>query len=121
MTVLLKDPNAISNYFNDLVKDLGHRGSTFMDIDAVTHDREGDRFLIQEFKQPGEPVNKAQRETLNALTTLPRVQVWIIQRTQNRFVVEMTVCPHGRPEEVSVNIYRQRYARWWDCEAAIAG
>ncbi len=72
MTYRRNQPDAISNWLHDLEVGIGKRGSTFTDVDVITHDRDTHRFLFRELKQQNEPLNKAQRWTLSELAELPR-------------------------------------------------
>src|SRR4249920_812118 len=84
MTQLRCNPASISNYFDDLIRGIGKRVSTFTDIDAVTHDLDTKRFLFQEFKHEGEALCTAQRWVLNDLAHMPRCTVWIARVLDTR-------------------------------------
>lgn len=123
MTQLRKHRDAISNYFDDLVRGLGKRGSTFTDIDAVTHDKDTSRFLFQEFKQADEPLHPAQAMVLRDLAGLPRCTVWFVRRVPNGRIGWMEYRP-GAPqleEIITEREYKARFAAWWaNAKAAAA-
>lgn len=115
MTQLRKQKDAISNYFDDLVRGLGKRGSTFTDIDAITHDKDTSRFLFQEFKQPDEALHPAQAMVLRELAGLPRCTVWLVRRMRRNRIGWIDYRP-GSPqfeEIISEREYQTRYAAWW--------
>lgn len=120
MTVLRKDPGAISNYFNQLLDGLGKRGSSFMDVDAVSHDKDTGRFLFQEFKQPGEPLHPAQQMVLRELAGLPRCTVWFVRRLDRGCVGWVQYGDVRAEELLSEQEYQARFQRWWNNEPIIS-
>lgn len=111
MTQLRKFRDSISNYFDELEKGIGKRGSSFMDIDAVSHNADTGCFLFREFKEDGEPLGKGQRWTLRALSGLPRCTVWLVRRLNGGM---LGFAVSGKPEEViSEEEYRRRLRLWW--------
>jgi hypothetical protein len=114
MTQLRSNPAAISNYFDDLIRGIGKRGSTFTDIDAVTHDLDTKRFLFQEFKHEGEALCTAQRWVLNDLADLPRCTVWVarVLDTTPLTSIELEIVGHGT-RIVTEHGYRCLFAHWW--------
>lgn len=116
MTQLRKDADAISNYFDALTEGLGKRGSSFMDIDAVAHDKDSGRFLFIEFKQPDEPLHPAQLLVLRDLARLPRCTVWFLRRLA-REVIGWTQYGADRQEELlSEREFQDRYRAWWHAQ-----
>jgi hypothetical protein len=114
MTQLRKFRDSISNYFDELERGIGKRGSTFTDVDAVTHDMETGRFLFREFKYDGEPLDPAQEWVLKELAGLPRCTVWFLRRLPDS-LIGWSEFGSGRPEEViSEYEYRERLRRWWN-------
>jgi hypothetical protein len=119
VTQLRADKHAISNYFDELLRGLGKRGSSFMDLDAVTHDKDTKRFLFQEFKQPEEPLHPATAMVLRDLAGLERCTVWFVRRLPQRRIGWMEYRA-GAPqveEIISEAEYQARYRAWWGIEA----
>ena len=114
MTQLRKHRDAISNYFDVLERGIGKRGSTFTDVDAVTHDGDTGRFLFREFKQDGEPLHPAQLWVLRELAHLPGCTVWFVRkRSDGR--IGWAAFGSGRTEEViTAAEYRRRLQCWWE-------
>lgn len=125
MTIYQKDPDAISNWFNAQLKGIGHRGSSFTDIDflvvaALTHDGYSRRFLFQEFKRPHEETDPAQWWALADLARQPNTTVWLVRQCDGLHAVEHTVF-HDTPrsglltaETIALEEYRRRYFLWWE-------
>lgn len=114
MTQLRKFRDSISNYFDEVERGIGKRGSTFTDVDAVTHDMDTGRFLFREFKEQGEELDKAQRWVLEALAGLPRCTVWFVRRVDAGFI-GWAQFGSGRSEEIiSEHEYRRRLSAWWE-------
>lgn len=117
MTQLRKFRDSISNYFDEIERGVGHRGSTFTDVDAVSHDAQTRRFLFREFKEDGEALDKAQAWTLRELAGLPRCTVWFVRRRDDG-LIGFAVFGEGQPErEITVAEYRARLLRWWNNQA----
>jgi hypothetical protein len=117
----------VSNYFDDLVRGLGKRGSTFADIDAVSHDgsrldddRESDRFLLQEFKQEGESMPKGQKILLRALARVDLLTVWVVRRRSDGLIDWYDVARSHAIEPITETEYQRRYACWWAREDFMA-
>ena len=118
MTQLRKYRDSISNYFDELTQGLGKRDSSFIDIDACTHDKDTKRFLFQEFKQEGEPLHPAQRMVLRDLAGLPRCTVWFVRRI-GRGLIGWAEFGSGRVEEIiTEQTYKDRFSSWWRNETA---
>jgi len=110
------DPGRISNYFDKVLAGIGHRGSSFMDVDAVTHDGGTKRWLIQEFKHEGEPLDKAQHWMLKDLATLPKwFTVWVVVRRHDGQIGFAEYKPGQRVEAVTISVdeYQDRFRSWW--------
>lgn len=86
MTQLRRDQQAISNFFDRVLKGIGHRGSSFTDVDALTHDEATDRFLFQEFKNADEQLNRGQARLLKGLARREFCTVWCVRRLDDRHV-----------------------------------
>ena len=96
MTQLRKHRDAISNYFDQIERGIGKRGSTFTDVDAVSHDGDTRRFLFREFKQDGERLDPAQRWVLRELAHLPGCTVWFVRKRDDGRI-GWAVFGSGRP------------------------
>jgi hypothetical protein len=112
MTQLRFHPGSISNYFDTVLRGIGKRGSSFSDIDAVAHDRDTHRFLVQEFKREGETINQGQHWMLKDLAALPQhFTVWHVEK---RVDGQIGFAEFGSSSRViSVREYQARYAAWW--------
>ena len=104
----------LSNFFDDALKGIGKRGSTFADADAVTHDMDGDRFLFQEFKRDGEEIGKGQDLLLRGLSRRDFITVWAVKR-MNDGSLKWRDYALQRTEFISVAEYQRRFAGWWAC------
>lgn len=117
MTQHRNDPDKISNYFDRLLSGIGHRGSSFMDIDAVTHDGATHRWLLQEFKHEGEPLDKAQHWMLKDLAgELPKhFTVWVVVKREDGLIEFADYRPGQRVSAVTITVeeYRARFRCWW--------
>lgn len=113
MTQYRVNPNAKSNWFDTALRDIGHRGSSFCDIDACTHDEVTDRFLFQEFKRADEPMSLGQNRLLKGLARRDFLTVWCVRRRLDGGVDWYDVARGGPVEAISVEEYRARFARWW--------
>jgi hypothetical protein len=111
MTQRRNDRDAISNYFDEIERGIGKRGSSFTDVDAVTHDRDTDRFLFREFKHAGERLTDGQLIMLRALATLPNCTVWIVRKLDDGCIG--VGLPDRPQEQVTVADYRERLRCWW--------
>lgn len=115
----------ISNWFDSVLAGIGHRGSSFTDVDrlvirALTHDGFSRRFLFQEFKRPTEECSNGQWWALSDLARQPRTTVWLARQCDGLKSIELTVFfsePSAgllKAETLSLDAYRQRYADWWN-------
>lgn len=117
MTQLRKFRDSISNYFDDLTRGLGKRESSFMDLDAVSHDKDTGRFLFQEFKQPGELLHPAGRMVLRDLAKKPGCTVWFLRRLGSG-QIGFGAFGSGRRQEVITELeYQRRFRCWWAGES----
>lgn len=115
MTILRKDPDGISSYFDRLFQGVGHRGSSFTDVDRleVVHDGGTDRFLVMEFKELDEEVSAGQHRALCGLAALPNVDVWILRRAAPG-LIEQSRPPISSVEALDEGQLRRRFAEWWN-------
>jgi hypothetical protein len=112
MTQLRRAPEDISNYFDSLFAGVGHRGSSFTDIDGLVHDGKTSRFLFMEFKEPAELTSNGQRTALVSLSRLPSVDVWLLRRLDDGWIQKI-VLPTGDEETLSEAKIRLRFEEWW--------
>lgn len=112
MTQLRRCKCGISNYFDTILQGIGHRGSSFTDVDAVAHDGRTHRFLFQEFKQDGEPLHPSQHWMLKDLVAIPaHFTVWLMVKRRDG---QIGWSEFGHAERViSVAEYQGRVAAWW--------
>lgn len=114
MSQLRKFRDAVSNYFDEIERGIGPRGSTFTDVDAVSHDAPTKRFLFREFKNGMEPLDKAQAWVCRDLATLDRCTVWFVRRRDDG-LIGFAVFGSGQPEaEITVDEYLDHLRRWWN-------
>lgn len=115
MTQLRSQRGAISNFFDRVLSGIGHRGSSFMDIDAVTHDGSTGRFLVQEFKQAGEAMTRGQYWMLRDLgTKLPsHFTVWMVRRLNDEQIEWADASDEHSRCVLTVPEYRQKFSDWW--------
>lgn len=106
----------ISNYFNGLLAGIGHRGSSFTDIDAVTHDGHTGRWLLQEFKGPTESVDKSQDWHMGAIAEQPRFTSWLVRRLGGGRIGWRSYAPGATAYEevITEDEYRSRFRQWWN-------
>lgn len=125
MTVLRRDPSSISNYFDRLFDGIGHRGSSFTDVDELKYSHDGwtDRFLFMEFKRDGEGCPAGQRRGLEALSKLPGVTSWYLQlRTDGKITfAEYTNGSLELIDMITPDECRERFAAWWAGEVSYSG
>ena len=113
MTQRRNNRDAISNYFDKIEKGIGKRGSSFTDVDGMSHDRDGHKFLFREFKENGELLDAHQREALCALARLPNCTVWFLRKRGGGFI-EFGVFGSGKLAEIiTEEEYRSRLRVWW--------
>lgn len=113
------DLNPISNYFDRLLEGIGHRGSSFTDVDAATHDEKSGRWLFQEFKGTDEELNRGQAKHLKALARKDYLTVWCVRRRADGLLDWCDV-----RSRTLVVITEQEYQRlfqcWWNRASIIA-
>lgn len=117
MTQLRKQKDAISNYFDGLLSGIGHRGSSFMDVDALTHDAATGRWLLQEFKHEGEALDKAQHWMLRDLShKVPKhFTVWVVVKRDDGSIEWADCCDvQATRRIISVREYQQKFRDWWE-------
>jgi hypothetical protein len=119
VTFYRSDPNAISNYFERLMKGCGPRPlATFTNIDACTHDRDTHRYLFQEFKQPHEALNRGGVwPCLRDLARPDYVTVWCVRKLgdgpQGNGRLEFFEVANRHHDFITTDEYRDRVRRWW--------
>lgn len=105
----------ISNYFDALLDGIGHRGSSFTDIDGTAHDEATDRWLFMEFKGPGEALSKGQRRHLSKLARKNYLTVWCLRKRGDGTIDWCDVATR-RAEVITPEELKERYRRWWNNE-----
>ena len=103
----------VSNYFDALMAGIGKRGSTFSDVDAITHDSDGDRYLFQEFKREGEQMSLGQKRLLAGLKRREFATVWCVRMRGDGRVDWFDVGVSRHVETITEGEYRRRVAAWW--------
>jgi hypothetical protein len=120
MTAFRADPDGPENFFDRLFSGIGHRGSSFTDVDGLSHDVASNRFLMFEYKRPFEKMSKGQQMALFAFSALPGCEFWGIRRTGEFF--DVIVCQSGRQTwrgTIGWDALRSMYRGWWDGETWI--
>jgi hypothetical protein len=112
MTQRRNDPDRLSNYFDRLLQGIGHRGSSFSDVDAITHDEFGDRFLFQEFKRADEPLNRGQRRLLMGLARQSYCTVWCVRLMADGNLEWCDVETRTRAI-LTPTAYCEKFRHWW--------
>ena len=121
MTQLRKFRDSVSNYFDEIERGIGKRGSSFTDVDALSHDGDTGRFLFREFKVEGEPLDKSQEWTLTDLSWLDKCTVWLVRKRADGMIGWAEINAEGAtPEEpITVREYQRRVKQWWFPEREI--
>lgn len=110
------DPDSLSNYFDRVLEGIGHRGSSFTDVDALTHDERTDRYLFQEFKQAEEALNRGQARLLKGLARRDFITVWCVRRRTDGFLDWCDVATRTAAT-IGLGEYQRLYRCWWNCQA----
>lgn len=109
----------ISNYFDALFKGIGHRGSSFMDLDrvdyhAVQDDATG-RLLIFEFKGPHEKTNVGQWRTLKGTIGIsPKIEAWALRLRSDGRIDFFDIRRSTAIEIIEPAECQRRYSAWWN-------
>lgn len=123
MTVLRKNADAISNYFDRITRGIGHRGSSFTDLDSLhiagvhlTHDKETGRCLVQEFKHEGEELSAGQRLALEWLAYQRNFTVWVVVKRKDGRIgfTDLRSMRLDGQRVLSEAQYRDQFAGWWE-------
>lgn len=104
----------ISNELDAIEHGIGHRGSSFMDFDAVSHDGPTHRWLVRELKRPGEALDPATRIALLDLALEQRWTVWYLQLWSSGEIAWADMRAPESIDVISKDEYRQRLRDWWD-------
>lgn len=107
------DLDPISNRVDRILAGRGRRGSSFSNVDAVTHNRDSQRFLFQEFKGPREEFPNGQHELIEALAALPQVSAWCVRLLEDGLVGWWDL-GSGSKDIITIEEYRSRFQGWWD-------
>jgi len=113
VTQYRKHKDAISNYFDTLEDGIGKRGSSFTDFDGVSHDRNGNRFLIREFKEEEEKLEDAQWQALHGIATKRNCTVWILRRMKSGKIQFQQCGANGIAQIISEDEYKELVKLWW--------
>jgi hypothetical protein len=120
------DPNSLSNWFDRQLTGIGHRGSSFTDLDRLdwspmvfTQNDVTGRVLVQEFKQDGEKKNPAQFRALRGLARIApqKLSVWCVVRRRDGFIGWCDVATFVRTKQteiITLDEFRGRFRRWWE-------
>jgi len=119
MTQIRRDPGALSNYFDRLLEGIGHRGSSFTDIDAASHDEATDRWLFQEFKGPDERLNRGQARHLLGLARQDYATVWCVRKRHDGRLDWCDVASR-HTDVITTEEYQARFRRWWSRDPVIS-
>lgn len=109
--------DAISNKVDLMLRGIGHRGSSFTDVDGLVHDGRTDRFLFMEFKWPGEALTNGQGTALKELALESRITVWYIQVDFNEDANLVGWSDMRWPlamDVISIKEFRARFEAWWN-------
>lgn len=120
MTQLRKYRDSISNWFDEIERGIGKRGSTFTDVDAVSHDKDTKRFLFREFKTKGEKLDKAQRWVLSDLARLDRCTVWFVRKIDESTIGWAQFGSGKREMPLTIDQYRGLLHAWWNNRPIVA-
>ena len=114
MTQLRKQKDAISNHFDELLAGIGHRGSSFTDVDGLVHDSKTNRFLMLEFKQDGEELNFGQEWALEEFAKQPGCSVIAIWLTSKADQYRLRFYPEKLDDLISGSVLQRIVADWWN-------
>jgi hypothetical protein len=92
---------------------IGKRESTFSDVDAITHDKDGDRYLFQEFKGVGEELSTGQKMLLAGLKRREFATVWCVRMRDDGRLDWFDVGVSKETAVITEGEYRQKVATWW--------
>lgn len=72
--------------------------------------------MIQEFKQPNEKLDPAQRWALEGLAKVsPRTQtVWFVRRREDGHLDFAVMGDDGAAKIITVAQYQERFRQWWE-------
>lgn len=112
------------NAFAELERGIGHRGSSFTDLDSLcwTHDGKTNRFLIRELKAKGEAKPKpGQWWALQAIAHYPAITVWFARLREDGQILFINMRGNrerepetGQSEVISGAEWKQRVHDWWE-------
>ena len=109
------DLDPISNHFDELFQGIGHRGSSFMDIDGLMHDGKNQRFLTLEFKHLGEEFDKAAAWALTDFAKKPGCQAIAIRILEKDIAYRVKFFPEEIvQDQLSPRAVRNIVRDWWN-------
>lgn len=104
----------ISNELDEIERGVGHRGSSFGDIDAISHDVKTHRFLVRELKRPNEKFDPAMRMLLEDLALEQRFTVWYLQLWSDGRIAWIDMLWPASCDVLTRDEYRARLQEWWE-------
>lgn len=114
MTQLRCGKDSISNLLDQLEAGIGHRGSSFSDIDAISHDGRTHRFLVRELKRSDEELSEGQRRLLCDLALEQRFTVWYLKFVRTDVLAWADMLQFERSSQlITREHYREMLAAWW--------
>jgi hypothetical protein len=114
MTQYRKDPDATSNWFDRLFDGIGHRGSSFSDIDGYIHDARTDRILLMEFKWHGNVIPKGQAMGLRSFARRDGIIVWCLKRLPDDRVKALDLSHEEFVATIDGAQAQHWLKLWWD-------
>lgn len=103
----------VSNVLDEIERGIGLRGSSFMDLDAVSHDAATHRFLVRELKRPNEGLDPAARITLCDIAMELRWTVWYLNLWTSDEIMWADMRYMDAIQVLTPDEYRERLKAWW--------
>jgi hypothetical protein len=121
VTQLRKAGDAVSNYFDDLFAGIGHRGSSFCNLDGIdysvqmTQDEATERVLIFELKSESDTTSAGQWRALKGLARISaQIDVWILRRRADGAIDFFDFRNSRTYQAITAAECRTRYEAWWN-------
>lgn len=125
VTEYRKDPHSIRNWYDKLVDGIGHRKSSFCDVDVmeftptrlmIAHNRSASRALVVELKHEHERMLAGQEETLRWLASRSGFTVWLVTQRVDNMVGwnDFALSPSVPSVSITRGQFRDKYHRWWN-------
>ena len=106
----------VSNFFNRLFEGIGHRGSSFADVDGLVDDSRSDRQLMFEFKRSDEILTDGQKIALVNFSRRKGRESWLLRLRKDREGLHVTAWIYGRvvfEEDMDWIGVQELFASWW--------